>query len=71
MFTYASYSHTVYLVEPRMHSSIGERAIIKAGPMLWNQLPIDIKRCISVEAFKKQLKTHLFIEAFGSAIMIN
>ena len=32
---------------------------------LWNELPQAIKASDNVDPFKKRLKTHLFIEAFG------
>ncbi len=33
---------------------------------MWNALPIDIRSMVSVGAFEKQLKTHLFKLAFVS-----
>ena len=45
---------------------MGRRAFSVAGPNLWNQFPDDIKNIeLSVEQFKKKLKTHLFVEYFG------
>jgi hypothetical protein len=52
------------LVEPRIHSLYGERAFSFMGPHLWNKLPSDIKSCNSINAFKKELKTHLFKIAY-------
>ena len=43
----------------------GDRAFAKAAPELWNNLPIDIRSCKSVNCFKKKLKTHLFKKAYG------
>ena len=54
------------LVEPRSSTvSYGDRAFCVAGPKLWNQLPESIKNCDSVSAFKSNLKTHFFREAFN------
>ena len=44
--------------------SYGDRAFSVAGPTLWNQLPIDIRLCESLDSFKRKLKTHLFTQAF-------
>ena len=34
-------------------------------PELWNKLPLSLRSLESVDAFKTQLKTRLFVEAFG------
>jgi len=34
------------------------------APTLWNALPLDLRSEVSVDTFKKQLKTHLFRLAF-------
>ena len=53
------------LVVPKtMLKTFGDRAFAKAGPSLWNELPVDIRRASSVETFKSQLKTFLFKKAF-------
>ena len=55
------------LAVPRtMFKTLDDRAFAKAGPSLWNELPVDTRRAASVETFKSQLKTLLFREAFGS-----
>ena len=59
-------SHNVYLKEPSVYSSYGERSFAKAGPKLWNQLPNNIKHCSDIASFKCALKTYLFREAFGN-----
>ena len=38
----------------------GDRAFSVAVPKLWNSLPLDVRTCSTVPAFKKALKTHLF-----------
>ena len=53
------------LVEPRTHmKSYGDRAFCVMGPRLWNSLPSDVKDSVSVESFKRALKTHFFRLAF-------
>ncbi len=47
-----------------MLKTFGDRAFAKAGPSLWNELPVDIRKASSVETFKSQLKTFLFKKAF-------
>ena len=49
------------LTVPRtMFKTLGDRAFAKAGPSLWNELPVDIRGAASVGTFKSQLKTFLF-----------
>jgi hypothetical protein len=43
----------------------GDRAYSVVAPRFWNELPADIRSCSSIEAFKKQLKTHLFTSIFN------
>jgi len=46
-------------------SYIRDRAISHAGPRLWNLLPVNLRSCASLDAFKSGLKTHLFKEHFN------
>ena len=64
MFKFADFNHSIYLVEPRVLSNYGERSFQKVGPKIWNNLPLEIKSCASVESFKSALKTYLFKLAF-------
>ena len=41
----------------------GDRAFSVAGPVLWNDLPVDLRLCTKLDAFKRELKTHLFRKA--------
>ena len=51
-----------YLVVPRSRlKTYGHRAFSIAGPKLWNDLPLEIRKCASVATFKKSLKTFFFI----------
>ena len=40
----------------------GERAFSRAGPKIWNCLPLCIRTEANIEKFKKLLKSHLLIE---------
>ena len=54
------------LVVPRARlKTKGDRAFQTVAPKLWNALPLDLRSAVSVEAFKKQLKTVLYRQAFG------
>ena len=50
---------------PRHNSDYGARRFGVAAPRLWNSLPMTLKSAESLLSFKRLLKTHLFIEAFG------
>jgi hypothetical protein len=41
-------------------ASFGDRSFRVMGPRLWNALPIVIKCCGTLSAFRKALKTHIF-----------
>ena len=38
----------------------GDRSFMKAGPEVWNSLPLSVRHATSIGLFKKHLKTHLF-----------
>ena len=44
----------------------GHRAFSNIAPFLWNSLPSAVRKANSTESFKTMLKTHFFIEHFGS-----
>lgn len=44
----------------------GDRAFSVIGPTLWNNIPLHIKSCTTIDSFKSNLKTHLFSVAFSS-----
>ena len=53
------------LVCPKSSSvRYGDRAFAHAAPTLWNSLPTDIKKCVTVDSFKAKLKTYLFQQAY-------
>ena len=41
-----------------------DRALSVAGPRAWNALPADIRCALSLDTFKKRLKSHLFSAAY-------
>ena len=53
------------LVVPRVHSErFGRRAFSVAGPSLWNSLPLVLRTQKDDERFRRDLKTHLYKQAF-------
>ena len=53
------------LVEPKTRlAKMGDRAFSNYAPRIWNQLPSHIKASLSVQTFKRNLKTYLFQKAF-------
>ena len=44
--------------------TFGERSFSAAAPKLWNNLPLNLRSCSKLETFKKELKTHLFRQAY-------
>ena len=45
--------------------TLGERSFSFQAPLLWNNLPREIRYCTSLSSFKTSLKTHLFRQAFS------
>ena len=39
---------------------LARRAFSVAAPQTWNSLPADIRSCVTLQTFKRHLKTHLF-----------
>ena len=52
------------LAVPLIHGAIAERAFGVAAPKLWNDLPQNLRDSSTLDVFKKNLKTHLFIRTF-------
>ena len=53
------------LTSPRCRlENFGKRSFAAAVPMLWNDLPLSIKRSPSLDIFKSRTKTHLFQLAY-------
>jgi len=50
---------------PRTLSSYGDRTFAATGPRLWNSLPVQLRNPdIAYGLFRRQLKVHLFREAW-------
>ena len=55
------------LVVPRFRKrKYGGRAFSRIAPLLFNELPINVRKSNTVKEFKVKLKTHFFEECFGS-----
>jgi len=48
------------LVEPRVHTSLAGRRFRRAGPKIWNWLPLGVRQKTSLPNFKAALSTFLF-----------
>jgi len=48
------------LTIPRVKSSFGRRAFSFSAPTVWNSLPLSLRTCDSISAFRSKLKTHFF-----------
>jgi len=49
---------------PRTVLKFDERAFSSAAPSAWNSLPSELQELSNIDAFKKQLKFHLFSRAY-------
>ena len=61
-----SSSDTRTLVQPIARNSFGKRAFVNSAPALWNTMPYSLRHCQTVESFKRQLKTYLFVQCFNA-----
>ena len=53
------------LVVPRVRTkAYGNRRFDMAAPSLWNELPAFLRKIDKLDAFKAELKTHLFEKAY-------
>ena len=58
---------SVTLVEPKSKKvKYGERSFISAAPSLWNSLPAKVRDCDTLQSFKRELKTHCFVQFYGN-----
>ena len=53
-------SDQLLLNQPTSRTKLGERSFSCAAPRAWNQLPLAVRQCTTVNHFKVALKTHLF-----------
>ena len=52
---------TLILRVPRTNSKGGERSFYFAGPTFWNSLPVELRLSPTLDIFKRNLKTYLFL----------
>ena len=45
---------------PQNKNKFEDRAFSFVAPKLWNKLPDSVRNAVTLESFKKNLKTHLF-----------
>ena len=71
LFTYYTSQRTLrscqqeLLQVPRTKlKTVGDRAFSVAGAVLWNNLPLNLKKADNVESFNILLKTYLFTLAY-------
>ena len=58
--------HAGLLVIPRVSkSSMGGRAFSYQAPLLWNNLPVEVRGADTLSIFKSRLKTFLFDKAYS------
>ena len=51
-----------HLTVPPSRLKIGSRSFAVSGPVIWNTLPHSLRKSdLSIEVFKKQLKSYLFV----------
>ena len=46
--------------------SCDQRSFFYQAPVIWNQLPVSVRRSTSVSSFKSSLKTFLFLKNFSA-----
>ena len=49
---------------PRVRTQFGRRAFFIAGSAAWNDLPVVIRTADNITSFKRNLKAHLFHDAY-------
>jgi len=50
--------------KPVVRAELGKRTFSYSGPAAWNSLPPCLQSTTNTNSFERQLKTHLFTEAF-------
>ena len=65
-----SSSDCLRLDYPITRNKAGDRTFTVYASKLWNNLPMTVRNCTSVNAFKKALKTHLFPNYLFSLMFI-
>ena len=63
--TRASFDPCLLCVSKTCANSFFDRSFVCSAPTLWNALDLDI-RLLPFDAFKKRVKTHLFLKYFAN-----
>ena len=58
-------NNQLLLNRPVVKTKMGERAFENCAPVIWNSLPIAIKKANTINTFKKLLKTHYFVLSYN------
>ena len=53
------------VVPPTRLKAYGDRSFKKMAPLVWNSLPLSVRRSKSLSEFRSALKTHLFRTAYS------
>ena len=53
------------LAKPFKSLKFGHKSFHYSAPVVWNELPFEIRTCTNLYSFKKMLKTHYFRRAFS------
>ena len=59
----ADSKHQVHYVH--LHNGYGKAEFCYYDPTAWNKLPLYLRKAVSVDSFKAQLKTYFFTLAFS------
>ena len=52
------------------HSTFGGRTFAVCGPRAWSSLPSELRKCEEIYAFKRSLKTHLFVKFVNESYLV-
>ncbi len=63
---FRSADHLLLVVPCVRLKSRGDRAFAVAGPRLWNNLPLHVRKAQTLSVFKSSLKTYLYSLAFNT-----
>ena len=50
--------------------TFGDRAFSSVAPRLWNDLPLSLRKTVSLASFKSLIKTLLFKECYGDGCLL-
>ncbi len=64
--TRANYQNQLIVPKrPQNSNKYGDQAFENCAPILWNNLPVEIRTTEKLSSFKKLLKTHLFRKSYN------